>query len=86
MKTHIKKLMSEYAEAKLNNTKPFEIRLNDCDYKVGDFIKYIVPDNKELNEKFKNRTYRIEYITKYAQKDGYIVFTDKLIEVKENET
>ena len=79
MQTHIKKLMGEYAKAKLDGLKPFEIRRNDCDYQVGDFIKYIVPDNEELNEKFKNRTYRIEYITNYAQKDGYIVFTDKLM-------
>ena len=79
MKTHIKKLMGEYAQAKLEDIKPFEIRLNDCDYQVGDYIKYVIPDNSELNEKFKNRTYRIEYITTYAQKEGYVVFTDKLI-------
>lgn len=79
MKTHIKKLMGEYAQAKLDDIKPFEIRLNDCNYQVGDYIKYVIPDNAELNEKFKNRTYRIEFITAYAQKEGYVVFTDKLI-------
>ena len=79
MKTHIKKLMSEYAKAKLEGLKPFEIRFNDCDYQVGDFIKYTIPDDEELNKAFKNRTYRIEYITNYAQKEGYVVFTDKLI-------
>lgn len=79
MKTHIKKLLSEYANAKLNGLKPFEIRFNDCNYQVGDYIKYTVPDNIDLDKKFNNLTYRIEYITDYAQKDGYVVFTDKLL-------
>lgn len=77
--THHIKLMSEYARAKLKGIKSFEIRLDDRNYKVGDLVKYIIPDDKVLNEIFKDMTYRIIYITNYEQKEGYIVFTDKLI-------
>jgi hypothetical protein len=77
--THHIKLMSEYARAKLKGLKPFEIRLNDRNYKVGDLVKYTIPDDEILNKVFKDMTYRIVYITNYAQKDGYIVFTDRLL-------
>ena len=71
--------MSEYARAKLQGLKPFEIRLNDRNYKVGDLVKYTIPDDKILNEVFNGMTYRIIYITDYEQKDGYIVFADTLL-------
>ena len=77
--THNIKLMSEYARAKLKGLKPFEIRLDDRNYKVGDLIRYTIPDDEILNQVFKDMTFRIIYITDYAQKDGYIVFTDKLL-------
>lgn len=80
---HKIKLMSEYARAKLKGIKPFEIRLNDRNYNVGDFIQYTVPDDGILNQTFKDLTYRIVYITDYAQKDGYIVFAEELIKFRE---
>ena len=83
---HTLKLQREYAQSKLKGIKPFEIRFNDRNYKVGDLIRYTILDDNVLNKIFEERLYRIEYITHYQQKVGYIVFTDKLIEVKENET
>ena len=79
MKIHNKKLLKEYAIVKYKGLKPFEIRLNDCDYQVGDLITYTVPDSSIYNELFKNKVYQITYITNYAQKEGYVVFTDKLL-------
>ena len=79
MKLHEIKLMSEYAKAKHKGIKPFEIRKNDRDYKVGDLVTYTVPDSEIYNTLFKNKVYQITYITKYEQKDGYVVFTDKLL-------
>lgn len=79
MKLHNKKLLKEYAIAKLKGIKPFEIRLDDCDYQVGDLVTYTVPDSPVYNELFKGKVYQITYITKYAQQDGYVVFTDKLL-------
>lgn len=79
MKLHEIKLMSEYAKAKHKGIKPFEIRKNDRDYQVGDLVTYTVPDSPVYNELFKGKVYKIEYITDYAQQDGYVVFTDKLL-------
>ena len=76
---HTLKLLKEFAELKLQELKPFEIRKDDRNFCVGDLIVYVVPDDEELSKVFKNRIYRIEYITNYAQKEGYVVFTDKLL-------
>lgn len=84
MKLHEIKLLSEYAKPKLKGLKPFEIRKNDRDYKVGDLVRYIVPDNAQLNEAFKNTLYRIVYITDYAQQEGYIVFCDRYVTTLES--
>lgn len=79
MKLHEIKLMSEYAKAKASGLKPFEIRKNDRDYKVGDLVRYIVPDDKDLNRRFAKVLYQILYITDYEQKDGYVVFSDRYV-------
>lgn len=39
MKLHELKIKAEYANAKLKGIKPFEIRKNDRDFKVGDIIR-----------------------------------------------
>lgn len=80
MKLHNLKIKAEYANAKLKGDKPFEIRLNDRDYKVGDIIKYTCIDSQVVNEKIEKKLYYIAYITDYEQKDGYIVFCDKEVE------
>lgn len=79
MKLHNLKIKAEYANAKLDGIKPFEIRKNDREFKVGDLVRYIVVDSEAYNSVFKERVYYITYITDYAQRDGYIVFTDKLL-------
>ena len=38
----VKKILPEYFYDILLNNKRFEIRKNDCDYKVGDKIKLIL--------------------------------------------
>ena len=78
---HVIKLQREYAYSKLQGIKPFEIRLNDRNYKVGDFVQYTILEDVDLNNIFKERLYKIEYITHYQQKDGYIVFTDNLVRI-----
>ena len=75
-KIHNLKILAVYATAKLDGKKPFEIRLNDRDFRVGDLVKYTVIDDEEVNERMKNKVYKITYITSYEQKDGYIVFGD----------
>lgn len=82
MKLHNLKIKSEYAIAKLSGDKPFEIRFNDRDFKVGDLIRYTCTDNKIVDEEISKKLYCIAYITDYEQKDGYIVFCDKEFKIR----
>lgn len=79
MKTHLLKLKPEYALAKILGIKSFEIRLNDRDFHLDDLVKYSCPDDEFLNFALKSRVYCITYICDYEQKNGYIVFSDKLV-------
>lgn len=77
MKTHELKILPEYFKAQEDGIKNFEIRKNDRDYKVGDWI-YL----KEYDPQTKMYTGRyifaeITYITDYMQKSGYVVLGTK---------
>ena len=82
---HKLKIESEYARAKIRGAKPFEIRKNDRDYKVGDIIHYTVINDEYANQEMQNKLYRITYITSYMQKDGYVVFGDELATILDKE-
>jgi hypothetical protein len=77
MKLHNLKIKAEYASAKLRGDKPFEIRLNDRDFQVGDIVNYTCIDSSIFNEKISKKLYYITYITNFEQKDGYVVFGDR---------
>lgn len=77
MKLHNLKIKAAYASAKLRGDKPFEIRLNDRDFKLGDIVNYTCIDSSIFNEKISKKLYYITYITNFEQKDGYIVFGEK---------
>lgn len=81
MKLHNLKIKAEYANAKLNGSKMFEIRLNDRDYKIGDTVKYTCIDSPIVNDRISEKLYYITFITDYEQKEGYVVFGEK--EVKQ---
>lgn len=81
MTLHYLKIKAEYANAKLKGDKPFEIRLNDRNFHVGDVIRYTCIDSPIVDEKISEKLYYITYITNFEQKDGYVVFGDR--EVKE---
>lgn len=77
MKLHNLKIKAGYASAKLRGDKPFEIRLNDRDFQVGDIVNYTCIDSSIFNEKISKKLYYITYITNFEQKDGYVVFGDR---------
>lgn len=79
-KYHKLKIDYEFAFAKICGRKPFEIRKNDRNFEVGDYIQYEVncsQDQKVLFKYFEEDVYEIEYITNYAQVDNYVVFSEK---------
>ena len=65
MKLHNLKIKAEYATAKLKGVKPFEIRLNDRNFKVGDIIRYHCIDNPITDRTISVLLFQIVYITDY---------------------
>ncbi len=76
MKTIYLKIAPEYFEAQKAGKKKFEIRRNDRDFQVGDKLKLC-----EWNDGYTGRdiTVRIEYMTDYKQKPGYVVLGTKAV-------
>lgn len=79
MKVHKLKILPEYYNAQIEGKKNFEIRKNDRNFQIGDWLLL-----KEYNPKIKKFTERkvmveITYITNYQQKDGYVVLGTKYI-------
>lgn len=73
MTHHVLKIDPEYAMQKALGNKPFEVRRNDRNFKVGDKIQYV---SSHDNYRFRCK-YKITYITNYEQKPGFVVFGDK---------
>lgn len=74
-RTHDLKITPQYFEPVMQGIKPFEIRKNDRDYKVGDVLVL-----REWNgNKYTGNsiTKEITYITDYEQQPGYIVMAIK---------
>lgn len=69
--THSLKILPQYFQAVTNGSKTFEIRKNDRDFKVGDFIVLREWNGKEFTGG--EITKQITYITNYEQKDGFVV-------------
>ncbi len=76
MKTIDLKIAPEYFEAQLQGKKKFEIRRNDRDFQVGDKLRL-----NEWDDGYTGRTttVRIEYMTDYKQKPGYVVLGTKAV-------
>lgn len=65
MKIHIKKLTQPYFDDVWYDKKKFELRKNDCDYTVGDFIVLKEYDQETIS--YSGR--KIEAIINYLLKD-----------------
>lgn len=68
--THELKILPEYFEQVIAGNKPFEIRRNDRDYRVGNKLLLKEWDNKYTG---RQTLWNITYITNYAQKENYVV-------------
>ena len=80
-KLHIKKIQHKYFEDILENGKNFEIRKNDCDYQVGDFVSLVEYDGEILtnNSIFVKITYVLKDIPEYGLDKDYCIFGFKII-------
>lgn len=75
---HELKIAPEYFQAVESGVKPFEIRFNDRNYKVGDTLVLREWNGSKYTGKVLHR--EITYLTDYEQKEGYVVMGIKDIE------
>lgn len=78
-KTHHElKIEKKYLVEIKKGNKTFEIRKNDRDFKVGDTFKlHEFTDGKFVEFSFEYGV--ITYVTDYEQKEGYVVFSFRLV-------
>ena len=65
MKTHYKKLVQQFFDDVWNGDKRFELRKNDCDYEVNDFI--FLEEYDPVNDTYSGRNMRV--LIKYILHD-----------------
>lgn len=77
----VKKILPEYFYDILLHNKRFEIRKNDCDYKVGDKVKLILFENNQTNPDnyfIIKITYVLKNIPEYGLDKDYCIFGFKI--------
>ncbi|MBQ0838093.1 RNA-binding protein [Lactiplantibacillus pentosus] len=76
---HVLKILPEFYQPVVDHKKPFEIRKNDRNFKVGDYVKLreYAPwlDGYTGNEAVE----QITYMTDYHQEPGYVVLGMELM-------
>lgn len=72
---HTLKTEPSYFEAVLNGSKRFEIRKNDRNYQVGDFLLLQEWDPKESMYTGRSVLAKIVYMSDFEQKEGYVVLS-----------
>ena len=86
---HIKKIQEKYFFDILLNNKRFEIRKNDCNYKIGDRVKLVLYKGDEKvgqdNYIVVKITYILKDIPQYGLDKDYCIFgfriCEKVIEI-----
>ncbi len=76
MAHHELKIEDRFFEEKKAGNKPFEIRINDREFQKGDTITYTNPGAPYFK---KSGKYEITYVSGYNQREGWVVFGDRLI-------
>lgn len=77
---HNLKINSIYFEHVINREKTFEIRKNDRNFQVGDYV--LLNEWNDGKSTYTGRKVKVKiiYITDYEQKDDYVVFGFDFIE------
>ena len=75
-KLHKLKILPKYYDQVLNHTKQFELRKDDRNYEVGDWVQFFEYENGEYTGRESN-CFRIEYILRncpeYGLMNGYCI-------------
>lgn len=78
--THDLKIKAMFYYRIEHGTKTFEVRLNDRDYQVGDYISYKVKDNDDTVIFDPLEKYQIVYVhTNWGLQEDYVVLGIKKV-------
>lgn len=82
-----KKIFTTYFNDILYNNKNFELRKNDCDYKVNDIIKLKEYNDQQItgNYVIVRITYVLKNVPEYGLDKDYCIFGFKILEVCDKE-
>lgn len=74
MKTVIKKILPQYFEAVCRGSKNFELRKDEDDIQVGDYIKLLEYDG-DFTGRYVDRkvSYVLRNVPEYGLQDGYCI-------------
>ena len=73
VKEHKLKILPEYFNKVITGEKTFEIRKNDRNFQVGDYI--LLQEFFEESYTDREQRVKITYITNYAQQEDYVVMS-----------
>ena len=78
---HKIKILKRYADPLAARKKTFEVRKNDRNYQIGDYIAFTVLDDNgvPISHKLSTQIYKITYLLSSHEfsgiADGYVVFS-----------
>ncbi len=76
MATHTLKIREDYARAHLSGLKPWELRKNDRNFKIGDFINFeAINDKGEIVIIYKQKIVYLFKGGQYGLADDYVIFS-----------
>ncbi len=75
---HSLKTERKFFEATWAGKKTFEIRVNDRGFKVGDDVILTEIDGEGMEETGRMIGFRIAFLTDFAQKKDYVVFSGEI--------
>lgn len=75
--THEIKIHEKYAREHLRGTKPWELRKNDRDYRIGDYIEFTIVDayNKPTGYNYTRKIIDVFHGGVYGLQNGFCIIT-----------
>lgn len=85
IKLHVLKIKRQYFNDILSGQKTFELRKNERDYKVGEYIRFINSNGcafPETNKHLFKIIYVLKNVPEYGLSNGYCIFGFRSVSIQ----